>query len=303
MRPFLLFLTLLAPGPVLSDPALVDAELPPRYDDVLGSAATIETFRMTGVERFDPDGQRPEPPDRIVGYGAAEQGRDLGDRDRERLLSILRDRTRFRTEKTACIFDPTVGYRVVGSGDVIEIVICHGCNELTGTLGDERFFLGLRDDADLLAIAARVFPHDPRLIEYRRKELLHAVRLSQVEEIDAFAVIDANDGQSTLDGFSGRAAGPPVRLTPEQHDRLMVLLARTSSFALEPKECMFEPTVGYRILTRSGPVTILVCHDCDTLRIDGDGKTGTIEIDPARAEFLALALELVPDAPGLRGRR
>jgi len=184
MRCLPLILFLLLPCSVLADPALVDAALPPRYDDVLGSASTVETFRMTGAEPFDPERRWPEPADRVA---------------------------------------------------------------LSGALGDERFFLGLHDDTDLLAIAARVFPHDPRLIEYRRKELLHAVHASRVEEIDAFAVFDAPDDAVSLEGFPGRGAGPHVRLSPEQHDRLMALLTRTSSFALEPKLCEFEPTVEYRV--------------------------------------------------------
>jgi hypothetical protein len=115
---------------------------------------------------------------------------------------------------------------------------------------------------------------------------------------------------TAFDGYPIYAAGPPL----DKSFAMRLVEALLDDRAFEPsdppfslhrvlKGCSIAPGVGFRLWSGNRTVDVLLCFHCDQIEIGpipgrrGRSSHGHGDIDDARAMFVALAKEALPDVP------
>lgn len=93
----------------------------------------------------------------------------------------------------------------------------------------------------------------------------------------------------------------PITLGSEEVRQLSSLLSDTSSYHLDEafKMCLFTPNVGLQLEREGqGTLTVLLCFDCNVLKIYDKGQEVFSEdFDPARIELLTIFYPVFKDMP------
>jgi hypothetical protein len=122
----------------------------------------------------------------------------------------------------------------------------------------------------------------------------------------AYHILPDQAGTGTANGqfMDYPVLSGPVVLGSEEIRQLSSLLSDTSSYHLDDafKMCLFTPNVGIQ-LEREGqaPLTVLLCFDCNVLKIYDKGQEVFSEdFDPARTELLTIFYPIFKDMPYFR---
>lgn len=121
----------------------------------------------------------------------------------------------------------------------------------------------------------------------------------QAYRIDGMSQMTKSDGPK-IHGFT--ILSGPVDVPPAAFARVADVLQSDGTYLWDvAKACEFVPGVALRY--RRGETTgdVLICFSCDEIEIrDGAGHRGHEDVDPRRADLVAVAKALFPDDPKIQ---
>jgi hypothetical protein len=149
---------------------------------VLTSADKVEVFRLDGNNFLFPDKKVSEEKEtrRIGGFLVTGQGEDPEKAFAGKLAEVLADE-RTDTGNAKKCFQPGVAFRIWKGKEVVDVLICFGCNNLycgpSVDLAQENTFFGRSPRRpDLVRLAKEAFPADREIQALQDEEGLNPRR-------------------------------------------------------------------------------------------------------------------------------
>lgn len=134
-----------------------------------------------------------------------------------------------------------------------------------------------------------------------------ASTLNGADRVEVFRVDpkpSADAGKNVIDGYPITATG---KEQGREFAKKLSAILLSDSVIVSVKKCGLDPGVGYRFWKGKDGVDVVVCFNCDVLRVRKTGaestdfNEGMRDFDPVRAKLLRLTKEAFPEDKEIQG--